>query len=402
MDMYLTTLFAVEEIKIKNKQSPPRYFSCISGNTHPGESFKLRQFFETSLGCPLPFPLLLGVVGERTARSTSIDLSMSASLGTANIPHVKKQGIPPSWAHFVAGGVGAMMGALATCPLEVVKTRLQARENKEVLAKANENTKFGLRTLRQLQILYQEQGIRSLYRGLAVNLAGVVPARALYFGTYSVVKRNFEQAYHTDKHTVWVGIVKICGLQERDSLKNWLSAVCAGFVTITATNPLWFIKTRMQLQTAGVRNYVNTLDCIIQVYRTEGIRAFFRGMGASYIGISESSLQFMLYEEFKKLVKANKKGKDMNPAETLAASSVAKMIAAIVTYPHEVLRTRMREKGAEKKYTGVINAFRVIARTEGLPGLYGGMMPHLLRVIPNAAIMFLTYETVLKFLTPTY
>jgi len=36
----------------------------------------------------------------------------------------------------------------------------------------------------------------------------------------------------------------------------------------------------------------------------------------------------------------------------------------------------------------------VIAKEEGRQGLYSGMGVHLMKVVPNSAIMFLTYEVV--------
>jgi hypothetical protein len=66
------------------------------------------------------------------------------------------------------------------------------------------------------------------------------------------------------------------------------SAVTAGIATATATNPIWLVKTRMQLQSNGQnamgRRYRNSLDCIVQVVRTEGIRGLYRGLSASYLG----------------------------------------------------------------------------------------------------------------------
>src|SRR4051812_25031196 len=90
----------------------------------------------------------------------------------------------------------------------------------------------------------------------------------------------------------------------------------------------------------------------------------------------------------------------LSPVEYLSVASTAKLIASSLTYPHEVVRTRMREqRGINGKYTGVIQCFKLILKEEGWRALYGGLGAHLVRVVPNAAIIFLTYESVVKLLT---
>jgi Mitochondrial carrier protein len=77
----------------------------------------------------------------------------------------------------------------------------------------------------------------------------------------------------------------------------------------------------------------------------------------------------------------------------IAASS--KLIACISTYPHEVLRTRLRQgrmPDGSNKYAGLRHAVRTIYREEGLAAFYGGMTAHLMRVVPNSAIMLFCYE----------
>lgn len=50
------------------------------------------------------------------------------------------------------------------------------------------------------------------------------------------------------------------------------------------------------------------------------------------------------------------------------------------------------------KYTGLVQCFRLIAKEEGLAGLYGGLMPHMVRSIPSAVITLGVYEFVLRFM----
>lgn len=83
--------------------------------------------------------------------------------------------------------------------------------------------------------------------------------------------------------------------------------------------------------------------------------------------------------------------------QPLVLGATAKLIASVSTYPHEVLRTRMREaanSGPNPRYRGLVHAVREIVRAEGMRGLYGGLLVHQLRTVPNAAILFFVVELV--------
>eukprot|EP01116_Phalansterium_solitarium_P001982 TRINITY_DN11841_c0_g1_i1.p1 TRINITY_DN11841_c0_g1~~TRINITY_DN11841_c0_g1_i1.p1 ORF type:complete len:338 (+),score=36.41 TRINITY_DN11841_c0_g1_i1:117-1130(+) len=309
--------------------------------------------------------------------------------------------------NFIAGGCGGALATLITCPLEVIKTRLQASTN---AASPFHSKPFGMRIGYGLWSIAQQEGVRGLWKGLGPNLLGVAPSRAIHFMTYMHVKKLLTEQL---------------GFQESNGV-YLISAAAAGTTVMTIMSPVWLVKTRMQLQTSkvglpadGHLPYRNSLDCVVRVFREEGVRGFYKGLVASYIGVSETAIQFWLYERFKafwqdmRFSEANpglSLDRDkasqitLKPWEYLTVASVAKLIASAATYPHEVIRTRIREQRASEpgkphKYTGFFQALRVIAREEGVRGLYGGMGAHLLRVVPNAAIMFLTFETVARFLS---
>lgn len=61
--------------------------------------------------------------------------------------------------------------------------------------------------------------------------------------------------------------------------------IVVGIVTSTATNPIWVIKTRLQLQGAnGLRKYSGSVDCLLKIIRQEGVGGLYKGMSASYLG----------------------------------------------------------------------------------------------------------------------
>lgn len=257
------------------------------------------------------------------------------------------------------------------------------------LAQGSGHLQMGL--VQSFRHIVRAEGFRALWRGLGPSVAGVAPARAVYFFTYSHTKRAISD-------------------DGASPLKHFLSAATAGCTTATLTSPIWVLKTRIQLQTnmdpasaalnPSMRNYTSYSDAILRMYREEGIRAFYKGLTASYFSVSEGAIQFTLYERMKSIISEN--GQRAVPKyELFGIAAVAKVAACSATYPLEVVRTRLREQrapapGAPHRYTGIAQALRTIAREEGRRGLYGGMLAHLLRVVPNAAIMFMVVETVLS------
>lgn len=307
--------------------------------------------------------------------------------------------------------IGGMTAATLTSPLDVLKTRLQSDYYQAQLAatRVARHTpplstlslpRSALLHFREtFQILFsihRVEGWRALFKGLGPNLVGVVPARAINFYTYGNGKRIISQYLNNGQEAAWV---HLC------------AAATAGIVTSTATNPIWVVKTRLQLDkshaektgTQAVRQYRNSLDCTMQTLRKEGIRGLYRGLSASYLGVTESTLQWVLYEQMKSYLRRRESrllasgrqrtawDESIDWSGKVGAAGSAKLFAAIVTYPHEVVRTRLRQAPMENgrmKYTGLVQCFSTIWKEEGVASLYGGLTPHLLRVVPSAAIMF--------------
>jgi solute carrier family 25 folate transporter 32 len=78
-------------------------------------------------------------------------------------------------------------------------------------------------------------------------------------------------------------------------------AVTAGVLSDVITNPFWVTRTRIQTLAlhSEVRLALNitTVDMMKLIYREEGIVAFYRGLGASFLGLSHVAIQFPLCKD---------------------------------------------------------------------------------------------------------
>ncbi|KAF9231462.1 mitochondrial carrier protein RIM2 [Melanogaster broomeanus] len=322
-----------------------------------------------------------------------------------------------SWQHFVAGGLGGMCGAIVTSPFDVVKTRLQSSLFREKHAPVG-MLGGGVATLPQrsggllwnfvetghiLRDIYRDESPRALFRGLGPTLIGVIPARSINFFTYGngkqIIANNFNHG-------------------QENSFVHLGAAAIAGVATGTATNPIWVVKTRLQLLTSERRHasslasvasnatkapvsrlFGGSYAMIRQIFREEGIRGFYKGLSASYLGVTEGTIQWVLYERLKRLSSDTQgRGGLVEWASMLGSAGTAKCVASLITYPHEVLRTRLRQPSVNGvvKYSGLLQTLRTVIAEEGARSLYGGLSAHLMRVVPNAAVMYSIYEGVLR------
>jgi solute carrier family 25 folate transporter 32 len=90
--------------------------------------------------------------------------------------------------------------------------------------------------------------------------------------------------------------------------------------------------------------YTSLLDAFRTIWNQEGWRAFYKGLGASLLGTTHVIVMFPLYEAFRSsLAKqwgSGERGKEP-VSSVLVASIASKMVASAITYPHEVMRTRL-------------------------------------------------------------
>jgi solute carrier family 25 protein 33/36 len=290
--------------------------------------------------------------------------------------------------NLLSGGAAGTVASCITNPLEVIKMQLQSSS-----AAVGELSAAGGSPAAIAKKIFEKDGIMGFWKGMKPTLIGIIPCRSVYFYSYEQSKR-------------YLGSI---GMREGSVPNALISGLAAGVSSNTLTNPIWMVKSRLQLladSTAGQKAYTGYRDVVKSIFREEGVGGFYKGISASYWGCLEGATQFMIYEQIKtKLIaqqNVRREEQGLRPTDKLSqlsyflSAAVAKGTASIITYPHEVARTRIREQARNGvfKYNGMWHTIGVVAKEEGWKGLYSGMGVHLMKVVPNTAIMFLTYEVV--------
>ncbi|OJJ44758.1 hypothetical protein ASPZODRAFT_71331 [Penicilliopsis zonata CBS 506.65] len=336
--------------------------------------------------------------------------------------------VPDYWIPPFCGASAGVASGIVTCPLDVIKTKLQAqggfarRGGREVEAKALYRGMLGTG-----RVIWREDGIRGLYQGLGPMLLGYLPTWAVYLAVY-----DRSRDYFYDKTENWW-------------LARGYASISAGACSTIATNPIWVIKTRLMSQSLksnseGFRapwQYSSTWDAARKMYKTEGIRSFYSGLTPALLGLTHVAIQFPLYEYLKMAFTGYGIGEhpDSGSSHWLSislATFLSKICASTITYPHEVLRTRLqtqqrtspapspeeiafrggldhpadrgRPPGAASsdgmpnrpRYRGVIRTFQTILKEEGWRAFYSGIGTNLFRAVPAAMTTMLTYEYLRK------
>ncbi|RDI82409.1 Multidrug resistance protein 1 [Venturia inaequalis] len=334
--------------------------------------------------------------------------------------------LPEPTVNSICGALGGVASGIVTCPLDVIKTRLQAQGS----FRRGPSYAVGSSLLYRGMVgtattIWREDGVRGMYRGLGPMLLGYLPTWAVYMSVYDISKRYYGARMENE----WVARI-------------WAS-VTAGACSTFATNPIWVIKTRLMSQVGDTApheartpwRYKGTWDAARSMYRSEGIKSFYSGLAPALLGLSHVAIQFPLYEYFKQrftglgMGENTAKSDEQNHwAGILSATFLSKIAATSATYPHEVLRTRLQTQqrslpshsdgeisfrggmghhhhapapgGSSSdgminlpKYRGMIRTMKTIFIEEGWRAFYNGMGTNMVRAVPAAMTTMLTYET---------
>ena len=154
--------------------------------------------------------------------------------------------------------------------------------------------------------------------------------------------------------------------------KEWhlVTGGIAGGVSRTVTAPLERLKILRQLDTPEFLG-LNMWQVLKKFYTVEGIKGFFKGNGSNVVKIVPfSALEFYSFEFFKDLICP--KNDPRNKVGLLLSGSCAGILATVVTYPMDFVRTVLSIQ-TDYKYKGMWDCMAQVYKQSGLIALYRGM-----------------------------
>jgi hypothetical protein len=147
--------------------------------------------------------------------------------------------------------------------------------------------------------------------------------------------------------------------------------------------------------------YRGMLHCFSKIVQEEGFLELYRGLQPSLVGIIPyAGSNYYAYDTLRRTWRrvSKKTDKEITNIETLFIGSAAGAFAATATFPLEVARKQMQvgKLGGRVVYRNSLEAFKGIVKEKGVGGLYIGLGPSLIKLIPAAGILFMTNEAIKK------
>lgn len=286
-------------------------------------------------------------------------------------------------------------------PPDTVKSRLQVQG-------ANGSTLKYRSTADAFAKIFRSEGISGFYRGFGAILVTVVPANMCYFSGYELGKRLAPPDW---------------GISA-----DIFTAVVAQTIAGIAFCPIDIVKQRVQtaqvmntsLTNTSVAQHITPFRAACDVWNFQGLSGFYRGFWAmNALWMPWNLIYISMYESLKRRIYRRKQCSEKmlpidgpNDHEVLqvppmtqalplwafpVCSSTSAAIAAIITHPIDVVKTRLQVLSASRSSESSKSAFEVaneLWKLEGAHGFTRGLLPRVATLSVGSSVSWFVYEMV--------
>jgi solute carrier family 25 protein 38 len=272
-----------------------------------------------------------------------------------------------------SGALAGLASVIALQPLDVLKTRLQEQPRS--------NVGWIKRTNDVIKCTIKNDGTLGFWRGTIPTMIRNVPGVAVYFLTLQQFK-----------YLVYIGNQRnlpiLKSLYDPESRRlSGRGNLLAGAFSRTFAGALLMPATVLKVRYESRQyKYGSLVSACRSIYRQDGLRGFFRGLGATALrDAPHAGIYLFFYESLK--------GSCLlfppTPPGTLLAGGMAGLLATAATQPFDLAKTRVQLAAGRENFIMVLVK---TVKNEGFRGLFSGMGPRLIRKSLSSAVTWTVYE----------
>ncbi|XP_076901866.1 mitochondrial carnitine/acylcarnitine carrier-like protein [Bidens hawaiensis] len=293
-----------------------------------------------------------------------------------------------------AGTVGGVAQLVVGHPFDTIKVKLQSQPT----PLPGEIPKYS-GAIDAVKKTVSAEGAGGLFKGMGAPLATVAAFNAALFtvrGQMETLLRSHPGAPLTVN-------------------QQCIAGAGAGFAVSFLATPTELIKCRLQAQGTGgatgatsaavteaaaataasAGKYGGPMDVAKQVLRSEGgVRGLYKGLLPTFAReVPGNATLFGVYEALKQYIAGGTDTSRLSRGSLMLAGGLAGASYWITVYPTDVVKSMIQiDDFTNPKYSGSIDGFKKIVKSEGVGGLYKGFGPAMARSVPANAACFLAYE----------
>ncbi|WOG82078.1 hypothetical protein DCAR_0101239 [Daucus carota subsp. sativus] len=243
----------------------------------------------------------------------------------------------------VAGAAAGVVVETALYPIDTIKTRLQAvRGGGKII-------------------------LKGLYSGLAGNIAGVLPASAIFVGVYEPAKQKLLKSLP----------------ENLSALAHLTAGALGGAASSIVRVPTEVVKQRMQ-----TGQFISAPNAVRAIVAKEGFRGLYAGYGSFLLrDLPFDAIQFCIYEQLRMGYKIAAK-RELNDPENAIIGAFAGAFTGAITTPLDVIKTRLMVQGPANQYKGIYDCVGTIMKEEGPSAFLKGIGPRVLWISVGGSIFF--------------
>ncbi|KAM9762465.1 mitochondrial adenyl nucleotide antiporter SLC25A24 [Menidia menidia] len=298
--------------------------------------------------------------------TTVLDIGDSLAIPDEFTEEEKTTGV--WWRQLAAGAVAGAVSRTGTAPLDRMKVFMQVHSSK-----SNKISLVG-----GFKQMLKEGGVASLWRGNGVNVLKIAPETAIKFMAYEQYKKLLSSE---------PGKIQ--------THERFMAGSLAGATAQTAIYPMEVMKTRLTLRKTG--QYSGMFDCGKKILKNEGVKAFYKGYIPNILGIIPyAGIDLAVYESLKNFWLSKYAKDSANPGilVLLGCGTISSTCGQLASYPLALIRTRMQAQASVEgsEQLPMNKMVKKILEKEGFFGLYRGILPNFMKVIPAVSISYVVYE----------